>query len=106
MGMVFKSKHINVHCSFLIRKNPQMRKRYDRHEALADPGRAVRRAATDAALQSVVGFGRGLFDVGALAVGAIKNQATATVASPARKNDNSDAVPAQTAAPSSQKLAP
>lgn len=57
-----------------------MRKRYDRHEALADPGRAVRRAATEAAVQSVLGLGKGLLDVGALAVGVIKNQASATVA--------------------------
>jgi hypothetical protein len=62
------------------RKNPQMRKRYDRHEALADPGRAVRRAATEAAVQSVVGLGKGLLDVSALAVGAIKNRASAMVA--------------------------
>lgn len=57
-----------------------MRKRYDRHEALADPGRAVRRAATEAAVQSVFGLGKGLLDVGALAVGAIKNRASAMVA--------------------------
>jgi hypothetical protein len=63
----------------MISKNPQMRKRYDRHEALADPGRAVRRAATEAAVQSVVGLGKGLLDMGALAVDAIKSRASATV---------------------------
>jgi hypothetical protein len=72
----------------MISKNPQMRKRYDRHEALADPGRAVRRAATEAAVQSVVGLGKGLFDVGALAVDAIKSRASAITVGAVANNAN------------------
>jgi hypothetical protein len=78
-----------------------MRKRYDRHEALADPGRAVRRAATEAAVQSVFGLGKGLLDVSALAVGAIKNRAGAMVAAAVVTKTTADHETQQPRSPSS-----
>lgn len=50
------------------RKTRKSRVRYDRHEALADPGRALRRAATDAAVKGLTALGKGLFDVSSQAV--------------------------------------
>lgn len=51
--------------SYEILRNPKTRKRFDRHEVLADPGGAVTRAVTDAALGAVgkglAGVGSGLF---------------------------------------------
>jgi DnaJ-class molecular chaperone len=50
-----------IRLSYQILKSPTMRKRYDRHDVMADPKAAMQRAATDAALRSVKSVGQGLF---------------------------------------------
>jgi DnaJ-class molecular chaperone len=61
-----------IKLSYEILRNPRSRKRYDRHEVLADPGaavgRAVREAAIDAVGKGLSGIGSGIFKVGALAL--------------------------------------
>jgi DnaJ-class molecular chaperone len=57
-----------IRWSYEILNNEKTRKRYDRHEALADPGAALQRAAVNAAFQGAMGMGKGLFGVGAFAV--------------------------------------
>ena len=57
-----------IRMSYEILKNPKSRSRYNRHEALADPGKAMQRAAIDAAVGGIVGFGKGLFAMGSMAI--------------------------------------
>lgn len=70
-----------IKLAYEILSNPTTRKRYHRHEALADPGAAVQRAAVDAVVTGVVGLGKGvgkgLFDMGAFAVDKIRQKPTA-----------------------------
>jgi hypothetical protein len=60
-----------VKLAYEILRDPRTRKRFDRHEVLADPGAAVGRAAAGAALSGLAGVGSGLFAVGAFAFGKI-----------------------------------
>lgn len=61
-----------IKLSYEILRDPRTRKRYDRHEVLADPGAAVGRAVADAALGAVgkglAGVGSGIFAMGAFAL--------------------------------------
>lgn len=50
------------------------RRRFDRHVALADPGKALQRAAWDAAVGGVVGVGKGLWGLGTVAVKTVVDQ--------------------------------
>jgi DnaJ-class molecular chaperone len=65
-----------IRWSYEILSHEKTRKRYDRHEALADPGAALQRAAVDAAVQGVVGMGKGIFGMGAFAVKSMMQQAS------------------------------
>ena len=60
-----------IKLSYEILRDPRSRKRYDRHEVLADPGAAVGRAVADAALgalgKGLTGVGSGIFALGAFA---------------------------------------
>ncbi|KAL7568673.1 hypothetical protein ACA910_021672 [Epithemia clementina (nom. ined.)] len=53
-----------VKLSYEILKDPLRRKRYDRNIVLSDPGRAVQRAATEAALDAVMSAGKGVWGIG------------------------------------------
>lgn len=53
-----------VKLSYEILSDPKRRKRYDRHEALADPGAAMKRAAVNAAFSGVANVGKGIFSMG------------------------------------------
>jgi molecular chaperone DnaJ len=57
-----------IKLSYEILKNERTRKRYDRHEFLADPGEAARRAAMGAVGKGLAGMGKGIFNMGATAV--------------------------------------
>ncbi|KAL7560068.1 hypothetical protein ACA910_016129 [Epithemia clementina (nom. ined.)] len=54
----------HVKLSYEILKDPLRRKRYDCNEVWSDPGRAVRRAATEAALEAVFSAGKGVWGIG------------------------------------------
>lgn len=56
-----------IKLSYEILRDPKRRKRYDRHETLADPGAALKRAAVDAAIDGVKNLGGGIFSAGAFA---------------------------------------
>lgn len=77
-----------IRLSYEILKTPKLRKRYDRHEVLNDPGAAVRRAAADAAWSGVkgiaTGVGKGLWNVASFAV----QQASSTINTNATKTTN------------------
>ena len=53
-----------VKLSYEILSDPLRRKRYDRNEAWTDPGRAVKRAAQQAAMDAVVSAGKGMWGFG------------------------------------------
>lgn len=57
-----------IKLSYEILRDPKRRKRYDRHETLADPGAAIKRAAVNAAIDGVKSVGGGIFSVGAFAL--------------------------------------
>ena len=57
-----------INMSYRILSDPVQRRKYDRHEALADPGQALRRAAAQAAWSGVVTAGKGLWTVGSHAI--------------------------------------
>jgi DnaJ domain len=57
-----------IKLSYEILSNKKLRMKYDREEALADPGAAIQRAAVTAAMDSFVSIGKGIFDAGAFAV--------------------------------------
>jgi len=61
-----------IRSAYEILRNPQKRRRFDRHEVLADPGEAMRRAAVGAAVEGAKNVGKGIFDgifsVGSMAV--------------------------------------
>lgn len=61
-----------IKLAYEILSNSKTRKRYDRHEALADPGAAVQRAAVNAAFSGISGMGNGLLGVGSFALQSIK----------------------------------
>ena len=79
-----------IKLAYEILTDPQRRRRYDRHEALADPGQAVQRAAVTAALRGVTGMGQGMWNVGAFAVQSLANQARATTAVMASRSNNNN----------------
>lgn len=56
-----------IQTSYEILSDEKTRKRYDRHEFVADPGAAIRRAAVGAAATGVSSIGKGLFSMGASA---------------------------------------
>jgi DnaJ-class molecular chaperone len=58
-----------IKLSYEILSDKKMRMKYDREEALSDPGAAIKRAAVTAAVDGFVGLGKGIFDAGAFAVG-------------------------------------
>jgi len=57
-----------VKLSYEILSDPLSRKRYDRNEALADPGKTVQRAASQAAVDAAVSVGKGIWGLGATVV--------------------------------------
>jgi DnaJ-class molecular chaperone len=57
-----------IKLSYEILRDRRTRKRYDRHEMVADPGAAVTRATVDAVGKGIAGMGKGLFSMGAFAV--------------------------------------
>lgn len=75
-----------IRMSYEILSDKKSRQRYDRHEALADPGQAVRRAASDAALKGVVGMGKGLLGAGSFAYHQIVKKKSDTVDGVEQKN--------------------
>ena len=64
-----------ISMSYRILSNPVRRRKYDRHEALADPAGALRRAAARAAWSGAVSAGKGLWNVGSHAVTTLAQQA-------------------------------
>ena len=56
-----------IKLSYEILRDPKLRKRYDRHETLADPGAALQRAVVNAAIDGVKNVGGGIFSAGAFA---------------------------------------
>jgi hypothetical protein len=48
-------------------RDNKTRRRFDRHDLIADPGAGMRRAAFGAAAKGAVGVGEGLFNLGNLA---------------------------------------
>lgn len=65
-----------VKLSYEILRDPRMRKKYDRHEVLADPGAAVGRAVVGAAFNGIAGVGSGIFAAGAFALDKMKTPGT------------------------------
>jgi hypothetical protein len=57
-----------IKLSYEILSDHKMRKRFDRHEALADPGKAMQRAALGAVGSGLKGVGAGFFKMGSFAV--------------------------------------
>ena len=57
-----------IKLSYEILSNKRIRRRYDRHEMIADPGAAMGRAAMNAMGKGITNVGKGLFDFGAFAV--------------------------------------
>jgi DnaJ-class molecular chaperone len=57
-----------IKLSYEILSDSKMRKRFDRHEALADPGKAMQRAALGAVGSGIKGVGAGFFKMGSFAV--------------------------------------
>lgn len=71
-----------IKLAYEILSDNRMRKRYDRHEVIADPSSAVKRAAMDATGNAIKGVGKGffngakgLFELGAKAVAERNNEA-------------------------------
>jgi DnaJ-class molecular chaperone len=65
--------------SYQLLTDPRQRRKYDRHVTLADPGKAFQQAVAKAAWEGVAsmgkGLGRGLWNVGSLAVTKLAEQA-------------------------------
>ena len=57
-----------IKLAYEILSNKKSRRKYDRHEVLQDPGKAMRRAAFDAMGKGIAGVGSGLWSMGAFAV--------------------------------------
>jgi len=57
-----------IKLSYEILKDKQTRKRFDRHEMIADPNAAIQRAAWNAMGQGIQGMTKGIFSIGAFAV--------------------------------------
>jgi DnaJ-class molecular chaperone len=60
-----------IRVAYEILSDKKARARYDRSEMIADPAGAAFRAATGATLNGVTSIGRGLFGLGAFALGKI-----------------------------------
>jgi DnaJ-class molecular chaperone len=60
-----------IKLSYEILSDKALRKKYDRHEVVADPGEALRRASVNAIFNGVKGFGKGIFDLSVFAVGQV-----------------------------------
>lgn len=56
-----------IKLAYEILSDRKWRKRYDRHETLADPGKALQRTAMNAAWSGIEGVGKGIFGAGAFA---------------------------------------
>ena len=63
-----------IKLSYEILKDKQTRKRFDRHEMIADPNAAMQRAAWNAMGQGIQGMGKGIFNIGAFAVEKLANK--------------------------------
>ena len=57
-----------IKLSYEILSDKRTRRRYDRHEMLSDPGKAMQRAAVTAVGKGFMNVGKGIFDMGAFAV--------------------------------------
>jgi DnaJ-class molecular chaperone len=57
-----------IKLSYEILKDKQTRKRFDRHEMIADPNAAIQRAAWNAMGQGIQGMTKGILNIGAFAV--------------------------------------
>ena len=53
-----------IKLAYEILSDNRLRKRYDRHEVIADPSAAVKRAAMDATGNAIKGMGMGMFNAG------------------------------------------
>ena len=60
-----------IKLSYEILSNPKTRKRYDRHEVLADPKAAMQRAAMNAAFDGIASVGKGVVGIGMFAFQAV-----------------------------------
>ena len=66
-----------INWSYALLSDPAQRKKYDRHEAWADPAKALRRAAAQAAWNGVASGMKGLWDVGSMAVSRVMSSQNA-----------------------------
>ena len=64
-----------IKLSYEILIDNKTRRRYDRHEMLADPGAAMQRAALNAVGKSITGVGKGVLNMGMLAFNAVASAA-------------------------------
>jgi DnaJ-class molecular chaperone len=62
-----------IKLSYEILSDPKRRRKYDRHESIADPGKAIRRAASNAIWNGAMSAGKGIFSVGAFALNQMNN---------------------------------
>lgn len=85
-----------INWSYALLMDPPRRKKYDRHMALADPGKALQRAAWQAAWNGVSSIGAGLWNVGSFAVSAVMEQQQSTADS--SRNSHASAVTNTTSA--------
>jgi DnaJ-class molecular chaperone len=65
-----------IKLSYEILSNPKTRKRYDRHEGLADPKAAMQRAAMNAALDGISSVGKGVVGIGMFAFQAVTKKSS------------------------------
>jgi len=64
-----------IKLSYEILSDNKQRKRYDRHQVLADPAKAMQRAAVSAVGSGVASVGKSIFQMGAFAVTQLMNTA-------------------------------
>lgn len=77
-----------VKLSYEILSHPVSRKRYDRHEMISDPGKAMQRAASQAALDAAFSVGKGVWVLGSSVIkGAAEAVATSAKKGPTNDND-------------------
>lgn len=57
-----------IKLSYEILSDKKARKRFDRHELIADPGAAMRRAGVGVVGKGITSMGSGLFNLGAFAI--------------------------------------
>ena len=63
-----------IKLSYEILRDSKTRRRFDRHDVIADPGAAMRRAAFTSASKGVANVGKGLFNLGSFAIEQLTNK--------------------------------